>query len=642
MRITTFSRLNSVLLTVLSLLITLTLYLSHLQLNQLAEHNAAFSKIKSALTLDLNNTLSSYLSTGNTADLKVATTLIHSLNTDIDKLSSEIDTSTLSEQLNAFSNLIAGPLRSSGKLADDPFTLINFNEKELNDTIASLQKQLSFEGISLTHSDWLLLSQLQGNISQITSQRLRYFVHLDSKQWESLLLLINNTRQDIESLSPLAISNQENREPTENEDNFLEEDNDDVVNSSDLINELTSLINRYPKELRNTQTILSELKNNQTLVSNNISSIQAQITRLEIPLYSSSKAQRINTYIQLATLAVILIIFSVVLFYAQKHWIVSPLQTLDSALDQLVTSNLRTKLDFASTKNEIGIIAIHFNQLLDNVQTEQSNKQNQMMQVTEALNSLQDNFKQLSACSEESASSIQQISTSVNSVDTLAGKVNDDTQSVQQTTESTHLCMDHAATTVIELTSATQATKEAGNESLKSIQTLNNNMLNVGSIVASIHHIADQTNLLALNAAIEAARAGEKGRGFAVVADEVRSLSTKTQQALNEINQFLPELNLSSNSLEHEINHISQQCETQLKHSEDLNSQIQSVIQHNQTAKEHAQHTNDLAHQQVRFITAMNEQVFILKNQSDKTLIETTEAQKQVSVQVGNILSAFT
>ncbi|WP_251004823.1 methyl-accepting chemotaxis protein, partial [Escherichia coli] len=48
-----------------------------------------------------------------------------------------------------------------------------------------------------------------------------------------------------------------------------------------------------------------------------------------------------------------------------------------------------------------------------------------------------------------------------------------------------------------------------------SLDSLQQDVQSIVSVLGVIRSIAEQTNLLALNAAIEAARAGEAGRGFA-------------------------------------------------------------------------------------------------------------------------------
>ena len=88
--------------------------------------------------------------------------------------------------------------------------------------------------------------------------------------------------------------------------------------------------------------------------------------------------------------------------------------------------------------------------------------------------------------------------------------------------------LQESAAAVEEMSSSMNSINDRATEVIKQSEDIKN-------IITIIRDIADQTNLLALNAAIEAARAGEHGRGFSVVADEVRTLAEKTGKSLTEI-----------------------------------------------------------------------------------------------------------
>ncbi|MBI3873693.1 MAG: hypothetical protein HY307_01545 [Arcobacter sp.] len=77
--------------------------------------------------------------------------------------------------------------------------------------------------------------------------------------------------------------------------------------------------------------------------------------------------------------------------------------------------------------------------------------------------------------------------------------------------------------------------KELANQTAKSMDDINHQVIAINQAIAIIDQIAFQTNILSLNAAVEAATAGEAGKGFAVVAGEVRNLANRSASAANEI-----------------------------------------------------------------------------------------------------------
>jgi methyl-accepting chemotaxis protein len=105
---------------------------------------------------------------------------------------------------------------------------------------------------------------------------------------------------------------------------------------------------------------------------------------------------------------------------------------------------------------------------------------------------------------------------------------------------------------------------EAGAETRKTIEALNEQVARIGAVADMIGEIAAKTNLLALNATIEAARAGGAGKGFAVVAAEVKALANQTARSTQEIARHIGEVRTATGAsvaavarIEHTITEVN-------------------------------------------------------------------------------------
>ncbi|GAB0170308.1 methyl-accepting chemotaxis protein [Lysinibacillus sp. CTST325] len=264
---------------------------------------------------------------------------------------------------------------------------------------------------------------------------------------------------------------------------------------------------------------------------------------------------------QMIILGIFAVVISLIIAMVMGSLISRPIKGMAKAAKKIADGDLTAEQIHIKNRDEVGDLALAFNQMATNLKDLITNVRHNTVQVSGSAAELTASAEQTIQATEQITSSIQEVA----SGSEAQGKNASESSAAMKTMTKgiQHLAATTAAVSELAIETNTEANN--GNESLHRVITqmdtinsavlesasvvknLGNHSFEIGNIIGLITDIAEQTNLLALNAAIEAARAGDHGRGFAVVADEVKKLADQSKQSAEQIASLISEIQQDTN-----------------------------------------------------------------------------------------------
>jgi methyl-accepting chemotaxis protein len=262
-----------------------------------------------------------------------------------------------------------------------------------------------------------------------------------------------------------------------------------------------------------------------------VSPVRAQLRQLVEIQLKEAKAQHALSEVNFQTtimLFALVVVLAIALGCITGVWIVrsitTPLRQAVNVALQVAGGDLTLKIEQhgpQETARLLGTLKEMQDSLVDVVASVRSGSEgvaSASAEIALGNQDLSDRTERQAGALEETAASMQDLSTAVNKNAASARQAN------QLAGKASEVAIKGGS---------------AVSQVVDTMKGINEASQKIADIIGVIDGIAFQTNILALNAAVEAARAGEQGRGFAVVASEVRALAGRSAAAAKEIKTLI-------------------------------------------------------------------------------------------------------